>query len=802
MPSSPARPSARARALLLSVASLAALACGPSPHRAESAREEIRGAIERGDRADAVAAVEVLRDALPHTPEALLEVAAALVTVGSAPDAAWRLEEGLRRFPGRDDLRVAMAHVALLLSNPSRAREVLLAVEEGSAHHPEALLLLGEAELKLGDLDAALAVFEQAEQAYPDRPEAALARVGTLLRERRHDEARAAIEALRADLALSDPADERAARLRHRLALTLAQLRARQGEPEAAIAELEAVLERDPRDIQVWQGLVSALLQQRRRGEALERVERVLAGDEPLAELLPVAAQLYTAQGRRDEADRALRRYAEQADAGSAWVPLVLLHSNADDVAGASAAVEEALARFPDDAALHLLDAETRLAANDLEGAWAASARFAEASFEGDPQVEYLEARLALAEGRAEEAAARLRELAPRLDSAATHFWLGRALAELGDGEGAIRRYAQAQRRDPSWAAPAAELIAIAGTRRDWDAMAAHARTLVRRAPQRIESWSLLVDALVAGGRPDEALRTARRAAGIFSDPEPTGRMLARALRAQGRSDEALAALDAAGPGGGWIELERIHTLAGAGRLDEALALAREQTAAHPERADRHAALAGVAYGLGAAEEGDRASERALALAPHDASPLRVRCEFRAASGRWQGAREDCTRYLAARPEDAGAHFVLGLARASLGDVDGAIASYRRAAELDLSDPRPRNNVAELLARRGELDAALAQAQEAYRLAGDDANVIDTLGALYLRKGLPERAVALLERAHQSAPELPHVSLNLALAYRDAGRTDDARALLTRLAQQDESRPLRARVEEALHSLE
>ena len=56
-------------------------------------------------------------------------------------------------------------------------------------------------------------------------------------------------------------------------------------------------------------------------------------------------------------------------------------------------------------------------------------------------------------------AARRLTELAPRLDHASTQFWIGRALEETGDLEGARRRYALAQRRDPAWPAPLGALI-------------------------------------------------------------------------------------------------------------------------------------------------------------------------------------------------------------------------------------------------------------------------------------------------------------------------------------------------------
>jgi Flp pilus assembly protein TadD len=202
------------------------------------------------------------------------------------------------------------------------------------------------------------------------------------------------------------------------------------------------------------------------------------------------------------------------------------------------------------------------------------------------------------------------------------------------------------------------------------------------------------------------------------------------------------------------------------------------------------------------ADEGVRETDRALELEPGEPRPLRVRCEFRAATNRFEGARDDCARYLEARPDDALAHFLLGLACAGLGENERAIAAYRRAIDLDERDPHPRNNLADLLARQGDLDGALAAAQEAHRLDEKDPYVMDTLGGLYLEKGLADRALALLEEAHAGLPEQPEVTLHLARAYREVGRREEARTLLSALRQRDLEDPaLQARVVEVLGSL-
>jgi Flp pilus assembly protein TadD len=238
------------------------------------------------------------------------------------------------------------------------------------------------------------------------------------------------------------------------------------------------------------------------------------------------------------------------------------------------------------------------------------------------------------------------------------------------------------------------------------------------------------------------------------------------------------------------------------GRDEEGLTEARAAVVAYPEAPEVHAALASLLFAAGAAEEGARATDRALALDPDRPAPLRERCVFRASTGRWAGARDDCTRYLEARPEDAGVAFIRGVALEQLGESEAAIAAYRRAAALDERDARPHNNLAGLLAEKGDLDGALAAAQEAYRL--DEANpyVMDTLGALYLEKGFVERAISVLEDAHRDAPDLPDAQLHLALAYGAAGRGAEARPLLAAVSGSGRASPeLRARAKEALDAL-
>lgn len=777
------------------------LACTPAEERSEQLREAVRESIARGDREAALDAIDDLRRDAADTANTQLEMAQLLVQAGNAPEAGWLLEDAARRHPGRANLALALARVSLLLGNPARAREVANGIAPEAEEHAHALILRSQAELQLGDLEQALATLAEAEERYPERPETWLARIATLLSEEKKDEARSLLEQTRAELGGED---EESVALRRRLDLTLALVLAEQGETDAALAAIDGLLETAPADLMAWQALAEVMAKAKRTEEALTRIEASLAAEEPPAPLHALAAQMHHALGHADAAEAALRTYVDVSDSAAAYQPLVRLYAARGDNEATLAVLDEALARFPEEPSLRLQRTEALLAAEDLDEARAEQRRFRDATFENDPQIKYLAARLALAEGDAAGAVARLTALAPELDRASTQFWTGRALEETGDLDGARRRYALARQRDLTWTAPLAALLVLEERRGDWRSVASLARALVTRAPKEIGAWAALVTALERLGQGPAAEAAARQALARFPARAEPRLLLAQALRSQRKIDEALASLTEAERHGATPQLAaaRIRTLGMGGRLDEGLDEARAAMARYPEAAEVHTAFASLLFAAGATDEGAMATDRALAIDPEQPLPLRDRCVFRASTGQWTGARDDCTRYLAARPGDAEIAFMRGLALHQLGETEAAVAAYRRAAALDEREARPHNNLAGLLAEAGNLDGALASAQEAYRLDGENPYVMDTLGALYLEKGLVDRAISVLEDAHEGAPELADAQLHLGLAYRDAGRATKARPLLAAVGASETAAPeLRAQAREALDAL-
>jgi tetratricopeptide (TPR) repeat protein len=802
----------RARRLAILVVALGA--CGPSEDRA---RQSAADALARGERAAAIEAIEALHGAQPETPEAWLEQAQLWIRAGEGPRAAWLLERGVSRFPERADLRLALAETTLLVGDPARAEGIAREVPASAPQHPESLLVRARALLELGDLEAAMSAFRQAESERPESAVLRIPRVAALLEERRFDAARAAL-----DEAYARFADEPDRRPLRSLELVMLQFQAQEAlqragaathaqgaaADDAARRELEQALSgvrdlarRAPDEVPAWQALTVLAIAGGRLDLAEPALEAALAENGERAHLYPLLAAIAVAKGDDGRAEGLLRDCVQRTDTSAARLALARFLAMRQRPEDAIGWIAEGLAARPDDELLRFSHAELLLDAGREPEAARAIERF-EALQPAAPAAALLRARLLLLRGDAAEARARLERLAPELDTAATQYWLGRALEQSGDRSGAARRLRLAAARDPAAPGPWLELLRLARERGDSGEAAQAGAALVQRAPRLIDGWEGLVDAWIDLGERDAALATARRAAALLPDRVGPQLLLARALRASGRPDEALAELDAAASRSGdtpELAAERVLTLGLAGRLDAADAEARRAIAAHGDSAALHHSLAGAFFQAGRAQAGAAEVERALALAPDDLRPLALRCRFYAASGRFDAAVTDCERYLERHPDDAALHFALGVAQEGVGHGAEAEASYRRAAALDARAPAPRNNLALLLAARGDLDGALAAAQEAFAQGGENADVLDTLGSLYLNKGLVARAISLLEDAHARAPDLAEAQLHLALAYRAAGRSQDAQPLLDALRARASASPtLQAEVDAAL----
>jgi Tfp pilus assembly protein PilF len=180
--------------------------------------------------------------------------------------------------------------------------------------------------------------------------------------------------------------------------------------------------------------------------------------------------------------------------------------------------------------------------------------------------------------------------------------------------------------------------------------------------------------------------------------------------------------------------------------------------------------------------------ERALAIDPQSSDAhagLATAYAFRAnylPNGRiWTGpAITLASRATALDPTSASAFKALGTAHAKAGDLDAAIASYRRALELLPEEPGIQNNLGLVLREKGDLSEALGLFERRVLARPDNAAGLVNLADTLQLAGFGDEAVAVAQRALVLEPYARGAQLVLARREMFEGRYDHARRRLLR----------------------
>jgi tetratricopeptide (TPR) repeat protein len=125
-------------------------------------------------------------------------------------------------------------------------------------------------------------------------------------------------------------------------------------------------------------------------------------------------------------------------------------------------------------------------------------------------------------------------------------------------------------------------------------------------------------------------------------------------------------------------------------------------------------------------------------------------------------------------PNDAGVHNNLGNALGRLGQLDEAVASYRRALFLSQDFAEAHNNLGHALLDLGQPENAAASCRRAVDLKPGYAEAHDNLGCALLELGRFDDAAASYRRALEINPEFAEAHNNLGNASRALGKLDDA----------------------------
>ena len=142
--------------------------------------------------------------------------------------------------------------------------------------------------------------------------------------------------------------------------------------------------------------------------------------------------------------------------------------------------------------------------------------------------------------------------------------------------------------------------------------------------------------------------------------------------------------------------------------------------------------------------------------------------------GDLEAAMAHFRRALEIDPAYARAHNNLGLALFKGGRTDEAMDNYRRALEIDPNYAKAHNNLAIVLTVRGDVEGAIFHLRRALELNPSYSDAHFNLGNVLARTGDLQAAMEQFRRVLESDPANAKAYNNLGLALAMGGRTDEA----------------------------
>jgi tetratricopeptide (TPR) repeat protein len=318
-----------------------------------------------------------------------------------------------------------------------------------------------------------------------------------------------------------------------------------------------------------------------------------------------------------------------------------------------------------------------------------------------------------------------------------------RALQAQGNMASALREYEAAALASGHHPAVASELISAQMSAGKPDAAVRAAKRVVERFPGDARVRLMLAQVLADSGKAQQAIPEVQIARKL--DPRmPEAPAIEGALHGMlgdhARSEQCFRDALALQPGHPGLLTNLGHALAAQGELEDAVAPYAQALAAHPE-APTLTAYTGLLSRLGRSAEGIAALEKALLAADDNADLHYALANLYHDQGRLDEAVARHRRALGLKPDFTDAFFNLGMVERDLGRWEAAREAFERALGLDPLSEDHHDQYIIALNRLNELDAALSAAQNAARITGNDKYEI-TRGHVLRRLGRLDESIA------------------------------------------------------------
>lgn len=140
----------------------------------------------------------------------------------------------------------------------------------------------------------------------------------------------------------------------------------------------------------------------------------------------------------------------------------------------------------------------------------------------------------------------------------------------------------------------------------------------------------------------------------------------------------------------------------------------------------------------------------------------------------WRDGLTWWTHTLACTSENVVAHMNLGEYLRQHGDLDGSVAQYRAALEIEPDNIISINALGTILGMKGDANAAIAQFEKGLKVRPGFADTHVNLGNVFLGQGKVREAIAQFRQALEISPGNPDIYNNLGKALAAAGEDEAA----------------------------
>jgi arylsulfatase A-like enzyme/Flp pilus assembly protein TadD len=210
------------------------------------------------------------------------------------------------------------------------------------------------------------------------------------------------------------------------------------------------------------------------------------------------------------------------------------------------------------------------------------------------------------------------------------------------------------------------------------------------------------------------------------------------------------------------------------GRIDEAIALAKENLRQRPGMAGVNLQLAYLERARGNLDGAIAAARRAVELKPLDPEGLSFLGAYLTEAGRAREAVTLLEPFARAEALDYDVATALGLAQSALGKTAKAKEAFETARRLDPSNAMGLVNLGTLALMTGDRVSARDTLTAAIRLDPANAKAHNTLGVMAAQEGRPDEAIANWRRAAELNPRDYQTLFNLGITLDKLGRRPEA----------------------------